>query len=494
MSGFNAGDSVYLSFLYQPEGFGDVPESTDSLILEFYDHNAQLWNHIWSTPGGGLTDFQVGHIRLDSSKYFVDGFQFRFKNYGGLSGALDHWNLDYVNLRSLSGYQDTLFKDFAIVYPVNTLLEDYTSVPWEHWQNNFTGKMTDSVKVTVRNGSNISENNQNGTTEIFHLGGAEGSFTLIGQDLSGGNINYDPRTVYESYHDFSTGYHYDETKTGTTQEFDFVTNASAQFPNFPGNDSTFSTQVFSNYYAYDDGTAEKAYGPTGIQSRLAIQFTPYEADSLIGAYIHWVPTVDDVSDKLFYLTVWDDNNGQPGTVIYEDSNAIHTPRYGGAKNIFSRYYTMDDTFNPIKVPVNGTFYIGWRQVEAERMNVGLDMNIPNNDKTFFSINQGATWSTSIFPGSVMIRPMYSTVEDGVFLNVEDDLTIEPTFKVFPNPTTGTISIETRDFDYQGVQVLNLQGRVVVESLSNSVDLSREPAGMYLIKFNGSNEIQKVLKH
>src|SRR5690606_38106039 len=35
MSGLSDGDSVYLTFLVQPTGYGDIAESTDSLILEF---------------------------------------------------------------------------------------------------------------------------------------------------------------------------------------------------------------------------------------------------------------------------------------------------------------------------------------------------------------------------------------------------------------------------------------------------------------------------
>ena len=84
-----------------------------------------------------------------------------------------------MNLRALSGYQDTLFKDYALVYPVYSLLRDYTSVPWDHYQNNFSGKMTDQVQVVVRNGSNLPENNSvDGSVEVSYGGNPEGSFVL----------------------------------------------------------------------------------------------------------------------------------------------------------------------------------------------------------------------------------------------------------------------------------------------------------------------------
>ena len=173
MSGVSASDSIYFSFLYETEGYGDQPESGDSLILEFYAHDLFQWNQVWSVGGAALDSFKIGHILLDNADYFKKGFQFRFKNIGGLSGSLDHFHVDYVNLRTLSGFQDTLFKDFAIVYPVNTLINDFTSVPWDHWKNNFAGKMSSDVLMTVRNSSNNAENNLDGSSEVFYSGTSE---------------------------------------------------------------------------------------------------------------------------------------------------------------------------------------------------------------------------------------------------------------------------------------------------------------------------------
>jgi len=491
MSGLDASDSVYFSFLYQTEGFGDVPESTDSLILEFYAPDLQQWVWMWSTSGKPVEDFEVGHIRVDNPDFFKDAFQFRFKNYGALSGSLDHFHLDYVNLRSLSGYQDTLFKDYAIVYPVNTLLEDYTSVPWDHWKNNFNGKMSSNVEVVVRNGSNIAENNQDGSTEVFYGGASEGVFTLVGQTLSGGNINYDPRTVYTSYHDFSAGYHFDETKPGLSQTFEVVTKASAQFPNLAINDSTMTEQIFANYYAYDDGSAEKAFGPTGAAARLAVQYTPYEPDSLIGVNICWVPSVNDVSNELFLLTVWTDlGAGEPDTILYQDAFFFpRTPQYEYAQNIFTTYYFKDT----MKVPVNGTFYVGWRQFGEERLNVGLDKNTINNDKTFYSIDGEATWEQSQIEGSVMIRPIFSTGMD-VSLGIEDTpLAARPKVIAYPNPSSGIVTIDVDQAQFDGMQVFDLQGRLIADTDSTQIDLSQNPNGVYIFKLKGNGEIIKVIK-
>lgn len=487
LSAVSPGDSLYLSFLYQTQGLCDEPESGDSLLLEFYDKTTDQWNQVWSAGGAPVEDFKVGHIAITQSGYLTDAFQFRFKNWGGLSGSLDHFHLDYVMLRTLSGYQDTLFKDFAMVYPVNTLLRDYTAVPWDHYANSATNNMSDNVQVVLRNGDNVAANNSTpGTVEVFYGGASQGSFSLPGSDLSNGDLNYGPRTTYYSYHDLSGGYQYSRALSGPVEEFDILTTVSAQFPNFTGNDSIWSKQRFENYYAYDDGSAELAYGPTGNQARLAIQYTPYEADSLIGAYIHFVPTVSDVTNNLFLLTVWNDNNGQPGQVIYEDDAFFpRTPVYEYAQNIFTEYY-FEDT---MKIPVSGTFYIGWRQLDPERLGVGLDMNIKNNDKTFYSIDNGASWSTSSFEGSVMIRPIFSTSYDA-YLGIDDEPVTERKIEVYPNPSAGGIFHLTGSVEFS---VIDLYGKLVQQGSGDLIDLSQFPSGVYYVRDMNGTWNTKIIK-
>ena len=489
MSSLDAGDSIYFSFLYQPQGFCDAPEASDSLILEFYAKDLGEWDWVWSTSGGGSESFKQQHIRIDSSSYFNDGFQFRFKNFGGLSGSLDHFHIDYVNLRALSGYQDTVIHDFAFVYPIYTLLETFTSVPWDHYKNNPIGKMSSKVKVMVRNSDNVPENEQDGSTKIEYNGLTEGNFILQENLLNNGDLNYFPWTAYTSLHDFSTGDRFDESKTGISEEFDVLSEVTHQNSNFTLNDSTRSKQYFQNYYSYDDGSAEAAYGPTGNQSRLAIQYTAYEDDSLIGVMMHFVPTVEDVSDKLFLLTVWNDDGGVPGDVIYEDELFFpRQPVYTSNRSIFNTYYLKDT----LRLPVSGTFYVGWRQFDPERLGVGLDMNIVNNDHTFYSVDFGASWSSSSIEGSVMIRPVFSTSYNAV-LGISEKEKEQVDVTVYPNPTGGMVNVKINTGTFNGLNIYNLQGRLVTSSTQTSVDLSEFPSGVYFLKLYGTSKTYKIVK-
>lgn len=491
LSGSFPSDSVYFSFLVQREGFGDIPEDTDSLFLDFYSPITDEWNRVWRTEGGATADFEVAHIPITNMDYFQNGFQFRFMNYGSRAGGIDHFHIDYVNLRALSGYQDTLFKDFAFVYPISTLLDTYTHVPWKHYRANPNNKMSDAVKVTVRNGSELTENNQNGAVNVYLDGNPEGSYTLNASDLSGGNINYEPRTTYTSYHDFSGGYAYDHTLSDdTSATFNYEGIANAQFPNYALNDSTFGKQIFENYYAYDDGTAERAYGVTGEQGLLAYRFEAYQPDSLVAVQIHFVPSVVDVSNNLFLLSVWDDNGGIPGNLIYEDDFFFpKQPKYTSDRNKFTVYYFKDT----MKVDVGETFYIGMRQIDEERLNIGYDKNHDVSDNIFWSVDGGNVWNNASFPGALMMRPMVTSKMDyllGLTPHKTDNES-QVYFTVYPNPAINTVSFEnslrfTENVEYR---ITDLNSKVLLRtSISDNVDVSSLERGVYLVTMSQNNEL------
>jgi len=490
MSSFNASDSVYFSFLYQPEGLGDIPEQGDSLILEFYAKDLDQWFRVWGINGDTLYPFRAAHLNISESKFFKNGFQFRFRNYGSLSGGLDHFHIDYVHLRTLSSHNDTLFKDFAFVYPLNSLLKTYTSAPWDHYKESTTNKMSDSVLIKLHNGSPNPENYQNGQITVYYNGNSEGNFVLQGFNLAESNINYNPRTTHTSYNDCSNGYEFDRTKTGNQQTFEVKANASAQFPNYNENDSTIFFQEFYNYYSYDDGTAEAAFGPTGTQALLAIEYNAYQADSLIGINIHFVPSVTDVSNELFLLTVWDDNNGIPGNVLYEDDVFFpRSPIYGDDQNKFFTYYFTDT----LKVPVNETFHVGWRQLNGLRLNAGLDRNIDHSDKIRYSVDGGFTWLSSPFPGSAMIRPVFSTSLDPILST--NTLSAEDVVVLFPNPTSDVFHIRSsKNETIFDIEVYDSFGRFLLKSNQNQIDLTGFENGIYFVRTPGiSDKTIKVIK-
>ncbi len=47
-------DSLYLSFFVQPQGMGDIPQTEDSLVLQFYDQKNSRWLSVWNMEGMAL--------------------------------------------------------------------------------------------------------------------------------------------------------------------------------------------------------------------------------------------------------------------------------------------------------------------------------------------------------------------------------------------------------------------------------------------------------
>ena len=483
LSPYTATDSLYFSFLFQPQGYGDVPEATDSLILEFYAKDLDQWIWIWSMSGDTLKPFEVVHIPVLNAQFFEKGFQFRFRNYGALSGSLDHFHIDYVHLRAQSDIADTLFKDFAWVYPLNTLLDTYTSVPWDHYKASTTNRMSDAVSVTIHNGSANAENNSTaGQISYSYNGNVAGAGGLPGFILSNGELNYAPQTTYNSAHDM-TPIPFANNFSGDEQAFRVKGTIAAQFPNLALNDTTGFYQGFSNYYSYDDGSAEAAFGPTGTQARLAIQFDAYEADSLLGVAFHFVPSVIDVSSKLFLLSVWSNENGHPGQLLYEDDVFFpRSPIYGNDRNVFVNYYFTDTQ----KVSVPSSFFIGWRQLDQERLNLGLDRNIDHSDKVQYSVDGGFTWYTSPFEGSAMLRPIFSTALDAS-LGIDTPLSEIPTWSCYPNPSSGEVHVVVpQQFENHIIQIINLQGQVVGQANGLLIDTEALTDGIYMLNCLGTN--------
>jgi hypothetical protein len=478
LSGLNASDSLYFSFLVQSEGWGDLPELTDSLRLEFYAKDLDQWFHVWAIEGDTTAPFKVVHIPVKDAKYFKKGFQFRFSNYGALSGALDHFHIDYVHLRAQSNLADTLFKDFAWVYPMNSLLQDYTAVPWDHYKN--TPKpFRNDFPVALHNGSPTPENNQfAGLFTIDQSGIQLNQFSIAGSQLSNGDLNYAPATTYFSTHNISTFGSFPTTGSGNEQAFRVKGSINVQFPNLSLNDTTSFYQPFFNFYSYDDGSAEAAFGPTGVQSRLAVEYNAYEADSLVGVAFHFVPSVVDVSEKLFLVSVWSNEGGHPGELLYEDDVFFpRTPLYGDQRGIFVPYYFTDTQ----KVSVPTSFFIGWRQLDAERLNLGLDRNIDHSDKVQYSVDGGFTWYTSPFQGSAMMHPIFSTALDSS-LGLAQKQNNPLTWFVYPNPAQDQIHIDL-PAEFQGKQLLltDALGKIKMSQIATSFDVSSLPNGVYFLQ-------------
>jgi hypothetical protein len=322
----------------------------------------------------------------------------------------------------------------------------------------------------------------------------EWTYTFPGQALSNGDLNYQPRTVYASEHDLGTAYQFPVTNPNDTlYSFRYEFAASAPFAQLTnGNDTVRGEQHFAHYYAYDDGSAELAYGVTGTQARLAYKFEMSEPDSLVGVQMHFVPTVNDHEDKIFLLTVWADQNGRPGQVLYQDDFFNPSaPKYLHDRNLFHTYFFRDT----MKVAVPQTFYVGWRQIEADRLNVGFDVNRNKKNKIFYSVDAELNWFPSSFEGALMIRPLVTSKLD-YQLEVEE-IEDRESLVVYPNPFTEELNFSYADEG--SILIFSLDGRLVKQSdWTTRLAVQDLRAGVFLVHVMNSSGIivhtSKIVKH
>lgn len=483
----NTSDSTYFSFYYQAKGFAiDSPNPEDSLSLEFYNSDSERWGLVWQREGIGeaaqVDSFKQVIIRVDS-QFRTAGFQFRFRNRARLSGAFDPWHVDYIYLDDNRRANDTIPKDIAYVYPAPSLLSPYEAMPVWHFKTNPANYMADVVSLTVRNNFGdplnvfnkivIPDTNANPPSNFYIFPGS----TQFLQILPFGNlalnypINFDyPPSAVDSTGVFK-GICDIDFRPAPIETKDFIRS----------NDTTYSRAVLSNYYAYDDGSAEAGYGiNTGSQggstSYLAVRFDMPFQDTIGGVKMYFLPQDNDIRNQRFQLTIW--SSLSPPNIIFQkevNSRAIYDEQ-----DYYITYF-----FDSL-VLAGPTFYVGYQKSGELSMNLGYDLNKNHRDKIFWSLD-GNNWSnpsTGIRDGSVMIRPVLRKKFYGVGIS-EKELSKSSGLKVFPNPSEGSFYIDPEFLD-QGIRSLSLfdlNGRLVKEiSVGRGmIYLDGVENGMYLLR-------------
>ncbi len=473
--------SAYFMFYYQGKGMGDAPQQLDKLVLEFFD--GSIWNEIWSVNGQTMTEFERVVEVIDSAVYLTNNFQFRFRNYATISGNFDHWNVDYIKLDELTSTSDfNELNDVSFVYNSPSFLTRYTQMPWTHFKNNEANELKDSIDILIRNNDasinvdyqfNVFENNN----QFYHypLLGVSRNVSILDYDTIGNFSFNNPPIDFQSnvFSSFQM-----DTTTFVVQNIIGTSTTDRK-----ENDTLYHTQKFHHTFAYDDGTAESAYGLNVDGAKLAYQFKLNRPDEKLRAVQMYFPQMlDSVNNIPFDLTVWDNNNGQPGDTLYtQRMYPVHT------ENGEFHTYIIDNPFL-----VSGTIYIGWKQSTDDLLNIGLDKNNEANNYMFYNIGSG--WLNSTYPGAWMIRPLISL--NNIILDVNENNNL---FKLFPNPAENVLFVETKGNE-NFISIYSIQG-VLVKQITSTTNLTKinveglSPA-LYLIEVlnnKGSNYKKIIIK-
>jgi hypothetical protein len=489
LGGLTDADSVYLSFFYQPGGFGYDPQLGDSLVLQFYNGYTSKWDEIWSVTGDSITTvppdtpdaFRQVILRLPSTsnspptEYLYNGFQLRFLNYGPLTGGVDIWNLDYVRLNVNRTFTDTSINDIAFQYQFPSILKNYSEMPAEQ----FTGipDLVDTVAFYIDN-LNPSQASGNPPATPFT--------TFANETYPATSIVMAPATNTFNAGLENTVYLFPSTQYTTPavgSDSLLIIHSQSELNNpdiLTANDTISHDQVLYNTLAYDDGTAELAYGLQNLgTNKFAYDYTLNQPDTLVGFQVLFANVSIDVTTLVFQYDLWYNLDTQ--NVYYIDS-----PVY--TSNNFVPYYIDSvngyTTYRIPPVPLPTHFYFGWTQTDVNNLQIGYDMNSTKGRPHMYIFVNGV-WQLSQIPsnGSPMIRLLlghsYQTAS-----GVKD---ITPNLvKVYPNPTTGMLTFDLPDAgDTYTAQLYSILGQLdfnqTISNTNNTINISSLDQGMYMLR-------------
>ena len=468
LSGSINDTTIWFSFFYQPQGLGDAPETGDSLVVEFMDSSG-TWQHMWSVPGQPDTVFQRVNIRLNNKIFLHNEFQFRFYNYATVNGNRDHWNIDYVILKANAVYNDPI-RDNGFIRPGKTLLAEYESMPYQHYKEEAlsSNPMVSTIRDSIR------DINYGPTSFTYRATITDESGSILfnptPSTLSGNSNTIVPfSTSLGSFVFPSTA-----ANKATFRMKNYVTITGTQSNLY--NDTVKYSQIFDNYYAYDDGSAEIGYGVSGNTGvKMAYKFDVKKADTLRGVRIYFNPTGVNVSNTLFQLCLWDqlDTNANTDHLVYRQIN--QRPQNIDSINGFAQYL-----FDTLLVVQPGPIWVGFIQNTASVLiGLGLDRNTDHHDKMYYQVD--GYWHGSRVAGSWMMRPLFG---DSIYehtIGIFEPPVPESNIHLFPQPANQYLHVQAEQQNEVSYAIYNATGQLVkTGELSPTLDVATLPDGTYLL--------------
>ena len=500
-------NTVFLSFFYQWQGHGEPPDPNDYLQLQF-KNNDGVWENVMRimTKASFQPDvFYDTIIPISAAKYYHDGFQFRFLNYGRKSGPFDTWNVDYIYLNKNRTLNDDSFPERAIASPVTQLFGQYYAVPIQHfWEYDKTiGPVQFDVKNLKNQANAISISYVvNGTFSNYIDSATTPYSTLLGQATIKGELGgfMDPfervrvNVPYENLPDTTNTNMFDPAADSIRIKLTMSVTGDTDDPqapsftpvDFTANDTLSAIYWLKDYYAYDDGTAEYTARMTSPENRVAYAFdlAPGQTDTLAGFYAYF-PRGGLTSNRSADFTIYGDTDGLP------DNNKVLYAING--KTLQRRGVNQ---FQRIDIPevvlVRDRFYIAMGNSAAS---IGLDVSQDTHEKIYDYVNQ--IWEPNDrITGSLMIRPVFGKGTGGPVTGIDPEETAIPVH-CYPNPSNGSFYIDSRH--HQVMRVISVTGQPInfeteVKGDGQQITLRQPVPGMYILQLSKGDTFwsQKVL--
>jgi hypothetical protein len=487
---------VYISFFYQVAGNGDAPEPGDVFSLLFKNASGQ-WIQAWSIESSTLSkpdEFIQVIVPIVGGEYFHNDFQFRFQNFGRLSGPFDTWNLDYVYVNKGRTSIDKYYPDRTLTLPITSIFNKYISIPIKHINTASLARpyyFANNLKNTQQNINNSS------SIEMlsYNSGTLNRSLFLLDSAANGGfvfpstqrEIQTERLIAFTSLNltsdSLKINYRlYINTKDNLEINGDYKPAIFAPI-DFRKNDTTSRSFSISNYYAYDDGVAEYGANITGAGTQLAYQFdmSTNEQDTIVAVDLFF-PKFGDETNQNIQLHVLGALTGNQSDYLFQKVIPVERSNRND-KTIFKRVDI------PGGVVVKNSFYVGWKLTSAAEIPIGLDANNDSGEKIF--VNSAGSWiQNKTLKGSLMIRPVFGKPKD-LTTSATESISAKP----FPNPTQQRFFLPN---EAKEIQLYSVTGSSVSFEQTDGFDhkeitISHPVPGLYLVRyFNQVWHTEKIM--
>lgn len=484
--------TIYLSFFWQIEGHGELPDEKDSIRLQFVDA-AGNWETVWSKKGGDPTsneDFILENIKV-TPEYLHQDFQFKFQSFNSLQGAFDTWLIDYVYLNKYRSSGETTFNDLTLTSYPTSLFGQYTAIPSSQFFSNdfvpedflapiyidflnmynifnlvaYSAVVRDTLTNTVLD---VLADEKNPNKPFFSFDRAQ---------FKSDSIIYTKIPKSDSLLLELTYF----LNTADTLLIQDITGVDTTFLDWQRrNDTARSYFSIDDYYAYDDGSAEFGAGINVNGGQLLYRYILTEPDTLTHIDINFPDIGTNLSGTPIDLIVRDKLDNSDNSLLY-----------------FGRNFSVKNPTNinglvayplSVGVIVQDTIYIGFAQGTGERLPVGLDKNTNSANNIFVNVN--GTWQQNAeLKGSLLMRPRF---ENGALITGIHDIPKKENYiTVYPNPSSGIFKISG---EYTDAHAYDIQGKLLQivfrkESIrQSSINLTNYPNGIYYLRFQSKNGV------
>ncbi|HKK88933.1 MAG TPA: T9SS type A sorting domain-containing protein [Saprospiraceae bacterium] len=511
LSPYDPGDDVYFSFTHQPGGFAVAPFEGEDLVLEFKNAD-QEWNEVlrvkptYFFPSETPPAFSYEELSLGDQRYLHENFQFRFRNIGPGTGLVGVWHLDYIRIEENfepSPQFRLLIDDVALGHPPYSIFKNYTAMPLTQFLADVEAALRDTLRVDLFSHTEETEEVDNNRWSVVNI--------LNGDTLAPTNILIDPINIANiqpppgQYAEIQSPLPPSQisslrdnmqSKLAGTDEaivevtFDLNEAPEADRDGVTENNSASTIQYLSDFFAYDDGSAELQLELSGDFGAAALEFELLEPQVIKGMLLSFVVVNEADSGDVFRYELR--SGSLEGNVLVQEDNA--RVDYPGNDVRFSQfaYYEFPDIEEGVELQP-GKYYLVIRSTRGVAVNIGYDrqMDQTNSRHYVFDVTNREWDLASANPfyaqGVIMGRLVTSDFNRTNNEEASDDFLL---WSIYPNPVRNELFIEGLEnpvpyLVYDSAGSLRLHG----DQLKNSLDVKDLSPGSYMLMVKNGPEWQ-----